>query len=196
MPTVSFLLERPQAHHQLLARTEIPPEQVIATVRSVLEEELGSERVAHVVSGTDRVRQTIAERRPQIILLALFGALATGLAAVGLYALMTYSAQARVPELGLRIALGAGPVRSGLTILADGLKLLAIGLIPGALLAWLGTRLIAEQLYRVAPWHPMLWLSVITLLILVVLIAGLRPALAAMRVQPMDALGNRSVFRQ
>ena len=188
MPTVSFLLERPQAHHQLLARTVIPPEQVIGPVRSVLVEELGSKRVANVVSGTDRVRQTIAERRPQMILLALFGALATGLAAVGLYALMTYTAQARIPELGLRIALGAGPIRTGLTILGDGLKLIVAGMIPGAFLAWLGTRLIAEQLYRVAPWHPALWIGVITLLTLVLLIAGLRPALAAMRVQPMDAL--------
>ncbi len=188
MPTVYFIQDKPRSHYQLLARTKVPAGQVLTLIRSLLEQELGPDRVAEVETAKNRIESTVADRRPQLILLGAITVLATILVAIGLYALMSYSARTRIPELGLRLALGSAPTRNGLSILLDGLKLLLVGLIPGLVMAWLGAQLVAERLYQVSVWQPILWAGVIGLLTIIVLLAGLRPALLAMRVEPMDAL--------
>ncbi len=188
LPSAFFIEQEPEGHYQVLVRTALPPAQLLAPVRATLEQELGPERVGMVSTVASLVERTIADRRPQLFLLGLFTLLAVGLAAVGLFALLSYSARAQVPELGLRLALGAAPARAAGMILGDGMKLLIMGLLPGIALAVAGSRLLSERLYQVSPWHPTLWLGVIALMTLVVTVAGLRPALATLRVQPLDAL--------
>lgn len=188
LPSAYFIEPEPEPHYQLLVRTALQPAQMLVPVRTALEQELGPDRVGMVSTVSSLVERTIADRRPQLFLLGLFTALAVGLAAVGLFALLSYSARARVPELGLRLALGAPPTRAAGMILGDGMKLLVMGLIPGIALGVTGSQLLSERLYQVGPWQPTLWLAVIALMALVVAVAGLRPALQSMHVEPMDAL--------
>jgi hypothetical protein len=66
--------------------------------------------------------------------------------------------------------------------------LLIPGVLFGTLGAWVAGRLIQERLYQVAPANLLTWLTVIGIITSFVLVASLRPALSAMRTQPMESL--------
>jgi hypothetical protein len=117
-----------------------------------------------------------------------FGALALGLASIGLYGLMSYAALRRTSEIGLRIALGAVPARVLRMMLGESMALVCAGIAAGVAAASVSSRLIASILYGLSPDDPLTHLSVAILLVLVALVASLLPALPASRVDPMTAL--------
>jgi predicted permease len=117
-----------------------------------------------------------------------FGALALGLACVGLYGLMSYNVFRRTGEIGLRMALGALPGRVLAMILREALALICIGIIAGLGLAVAAGRLIATMLFGLSPVDPVTYGAVAVGLIAVALIAALLPARRAAKVDPMTAL--------
>jgi len=180
----------PGARTMAVIATSVPPHTLIEPARGVLLETLGPERITPngVLTMQSLIRGTVEDREPQLILLGVFAALTLLLAAIGLYALLTYSVRARTAEFGLRMALGADGGRIRTLILRDGLRLLIPGLLLGTAGACLTGRLLAGRLYKIAPADPLTWLAVAALLTLVVLSASLWPALRAARTSPMAAL--------
>jgi predicted lysophospholipase L1 biosynthesis ABC-type transport system permease subunit len=122
------------------------------------------------------------------LLSTLFGVLATLLAAVGLYGVISYSVARRTREIGIRIALGA--VRPAILwgVLREAALLLAVGLAAGLPLAYLLARLAEALLYGLSPTDPVALGGAAALLALIVLAAGSVPARRATRVDPMRAL--------
>ncbi|MGA7524670.1 MAG: ABC transporter permease [Acidobacteriaceae bacterium] len=117
-----------------------------------------------------------------------FALLALVLAASGIYGVLAYRAQLRTHEIGIRIALGAAHRDVLWLILREGLRLAALGIALGIVLALALTRFIGAQLYGVSAADPLTFLLVTLLLAFVAGAASSLPALRAMRIDPIAAI--------
>jgi putative ABC transport system permease protein len=136
----------------------------------------------------EELARTVAQQRFQTVLLGSFAAIALLLAGIGLYALLSYTVVLRLPELGLRIALGAQRSNVLKLILGRGLVLAACGVVIGFAASALLTRFLTALLFGVAPLDPVTLVSVSLVLSGVALLASLIPALRASRVDPTQNL--------
>jgi len=132
--------------------------------------------------------ETVARARFNTLLLALFGGLATLLAAVGIFGVMNYSLALRTREIGLRMALGAQNRQVLLLLLRQGLVLTSIGTVIGIAGALVLTRLLSSLLFGVNAADPTIFAGIVVLLMSVSLIACYLPARRATRIDPMIAL--------
>jgi ABC-type antimicrobial peptide transport system permease subunit len=107
---------------------------------------------------------------------------------MGVYGVVALAATQRTREIGLRVALGATRGEVVRRVLADALRLAVPGMLAGALLAAGTAAALRSMLLGLSPLDPVSFLSVGALLLLVVVLAGLAPALRASGVQPVRAL--------
>jgi putative ABC transport system permease protein len=144
--------------------------------------------VYEVQSMTERYDEFVAQPRFNMFLLAIFAGLALLLAAVGIYAVMSYSVTQLTHEIGVRMALGArrGDVLG--MILKQAARMAIIGLGIGLAGALLATRVLQSLLFGVRARDAATFLSIGALLAMVALLASFLPALRATRVDPMVAL--------
>jgi predicted permease len=117
-----------------------------------------------------------------------FGALAAGLAALGLYGLISYTVARRTREIGLRMALGASRSAVLWLIFRKSLTLIATGAVLGLALAFAATRLVSSMLYGLEATSPLIFASATLLLAAVAALATYLPARRATKVDPMVAL--------
>ncbi len=127
-------------------------------------------------------------RRLQAWLMGLFSGLALLLAAVGIYGVMHYFVTQRIPEIGVRMAFGAGRKDIVSLVLSRALGFAGAGLSIGLVLALWAASLIKRMLFGVTNTDPLSFLAALTLLILVAVCATYFPARRAMGVDPMVAL--------
>jgi putative ABC transport system permease protein len=132
--------------------------------------------------------ETVGRARFNTLLLGLFAALATLLAAIGIFGVMNYSVTLRTREIGLRMALGAQPARVLMLVLRQGLLLTLVGIGIGLLGALALTRVMSSLLYGVGATDPVTFAAIVLLLALVSLIACYIPARRATRIDPLLAL--------
>jgi predicted permease len=132
--------------------------------------------------------RSVAPQRFQTMLLGLFAALALGLAAVGIYGVLSYTVTQRTAEIGVRMSLGADTGDILRIVVAQGMKLSLLGLLLGLAGALAATRLIAGLIFGVSPTDPGTFAAVAGLLFLTGLGACALPALRASRVDPVIAL--------
>ena len=147
--------------------------------------------VYRVRTMAEGVANSSAQPRFQALLLTAFAAVALLLAAIGLYAVLSYMVAQRTNEIGLRMALGAQRGDVLAMIMQRGLRLAFAGLAIGVVLSISLSQLLAKLLYGVKPSDPVTFLSVAALLSLVSAIACLIPALRASHLEPMDTLRNQ-----
>ena len=117
-----------------------------------------------------------------------FGVAALILACVGLYGLMSYLALQRTGEMGLRLALGALPGQVLQIVLRESFTLVAVGLVLGLAIAYSVRRFVEATLFGLTAADPLTYAVVAGVLVAVTLLASLRPAQRAARVDPMIAL--------
>jgi putative ABC transport system permease protein len=132
--------------------------------------------------------RSVSMQRFQMLLLALFAAMALLLAAVGIYGVVSYSVAQRTAEIGIRMALGARGSDVLRLVLRQGAGILAGGLALGLGGALAVTRTISTLLFGVQPTDPITFAAVAALLTLVALAAVIAPARRASRVDPLVAL--------
>jgi ABC-type antimicrobial peptide transport system permease subunit len=113
------------------------------------------------------------------------------LAAVGLYGVLSYMVTQRVPEIGLRIALGARRSDVMALVLRRGMGLATVGAAVGMLASLFVTGFLEKLLYGVTPLDQLTFATVTVVLLLVALVAGAAPAMRASRVDPMNALRDQ-----
>lgn len=129
-----------------------------------------------------------SQPRFQTVLITSFAIIALLLAAVGLYAVLSYMVAQRTLEIGLRLALGAQRDSVLGLILRRGMVLAAAGLAIGIVVSLLLTRFMQEMLYGVKPFDPLTFVAVSAVLLVVSLIASSVPAYRAARLDPMQTL--------
>lgn len=132
--------------------------------------------------------QSLAQRRFNLVLLAVFAGSALLLAGAGLYGLMAFSVGQRGGEYALRRALGATATGIGRTVLARGLAIVATGIVLGLALAAAAARLLASLLHGVPPGDPLSHAVVAATLLAVAVLACLVPARRAARIAPAAVL--------
>jgi len=137
---------------------------------------------------TYQVNRSTSEQLVAVTLVAMFGGLALLLASIGLYGVMSYTVSQSTRELGLRMALGAGPANLLRLVLSRGLLLTATGLIVGIALALLLTRLLGNLLFHVSPRDPLAFGAAFLVMTLASTAACFLPAWRATRTDPMRAL--------
>ncbi|HEU0178204.1 MAG TPA: ABC transporter permease [Blastocatellia bacterium] len=137
---------------------------------------------------TDFISDAVAQRRFNMLLLALFATLALILAAAGIYGVLTYTVTQRTRELGIRFALGATGADALRLVIGQGMKLAMLGVGAGLLTSLALTRLLRNLLYGVSATDPLIFATVSLLSILVSLIACYLPARRATKVDPLIAL--------
>jgi predicted permease len=136
----------------------------------------------------EQVDQMSYSQRLAVTLVAVFGAMALFLAAIGLYAVMSYSVSQGTRELGLRMALGADAGSVLRLVLSRGLRLTTAGIVVGAIAALVFTRLMGSLLYKVSPRDPLAYGFALLVLLGVALLACFLPARRATRIDPVQAL--------
>lgn len=130
----------------------------------------------------------VAPRRLSMLLVEAFAAIALGLALLGIYGVISYTVAQRVPEIGVRIALGAAPPAIHQMVLGDGLRLALPGLAAGTAIALAVARLARSLLFGVSPADPATFASVLMLMCAVAALACYLPARRAARVDPVTAM--------
>jgi len=134
------------------------------------------------------VSTSVAQPRLTSECAGAFAALAMLLALVGIYGVMAYSVAQRVPELGLRLALGAQPADVLRLVLGQGMRLVLAGVALGLAGALALTRLLSSLLFGTSAQDPLTFGGGAVLLTSVALLACYLPARRAMRLDPMVAL--------
>ncbi len=131
---------------------------------------------------------SLAARRFNLTLIAVFAGAALLLALAGIYGVTAYAVTQRTREIGVRMALGAGTGDVLLLVLGQGLRTAAVGVAAGVAGSFALTRTLQSLLFGVSATDPLTFASVALLLVLVAFLASYIPARRAARVDPMVAL--------
>jgi predicted permease len=171
-----------------VVRTDNDPSSITADVRAAvwdIDKDLPITRIRTM----EQVRSmSVVSPRLNLLLFGLFAALALVLAAVGIYGVTAYSVAQRTPEIGIRIALGAGRTDVLRLVVGQGARLALTGIFVGLISAAALTRLMTSMIYGVSSADPLTFFVVAFLLACVALAACYIPARRAMRVDPLVAL--------
>jgi len=171
-----------------VVRTVGEPSLLSARVEGELRQASRGLLIERVRKMNEVVAESTARSEFNMVLLTVFASMAVLLAAVGLYGLMTYSVQQRTQEIGIRMAIGAGPSDVLSMILAQGMRVALIGVSLGLVAAFVLAQFMVGFIYGVEPWDPVAFASVAALLTAVALVATYLPALRATRLNPVDSL--------
>jgi putative ABC transport system permease protein len=170
-----------------VVRTKVQPASLSSAIQEQLRQVSGLP-VSDVRTMNEVVSNSISRERFNMLLMTIFGSSALLLAAIGIYGLMAYSVEQRTQEIGIRLALGAesGAVRN--MVVAQGMRLVLIGVAIGIGSAFGLTRFLAAFLFGVTVRDPMAFVAIPIALSSVALLAIWLPALRASKLDPMEAL--------
>jgi putative ABC transport system permease protein len=180
--------QRAQDRGALVVRTAGAPESFTTAVIEQIPRENPNQPVYDVRTMEAWVDRTLQSRTLLTGLVALFGGASLVLACLGLYGVVSYSAELRLREFGIRLALGAGAAHVRRIVLNQTAKLALAGAALGLILAWPVGRAIESLLYAVRTTDPLSWAAAPILLLCVALLAGLVPATRAARTDPAVTL--------
>lgn len=171
-----------------LVRTVGDPMSLAAPVDAVIAELEPEAMVDEVMTLDRRLEFQVAGPRLLATCLTFFAAATLLVAAVGVYGVTAGSVAQRQREVGVRMALGARPADVVRLVFGQGLRLAVSGVALGLVLAVIGTRLLAHQLYGIGVGDPLTWLTLPPALVGVALAAGAVPAWRAGRLDPAALL--------
>jgi macrolide transport system ATP-binding/permease protein len=169
-------------------RTSGDPLSTAEAIRKALREAEPKLPVARVTTITELASDTLRQDRLIARLTTVLGALALGLACLGLYGLMSYAVKQRTAELGIRFALGAPRPSVLWMVFRESLLLMIAGLAIGIPLVMVAARLVGTLLFDVSPSDPTIVVGGMLLLLVVGAAASYLPAWRASRVDPLTAL--------
>jgi putative ABC transport system permease protein len=180
--------QAPLEDMMLLVRTTTEPAAIISSLRQTVWSIDPNQPVANVTTLEQIVSDSISKPRLNMTLMALFGALALILAAVGIYGLLSYTVTQRTREMGIRLALGAQVGDVLRLVLKQGMVLALVGQAIGLVGALALTRLIRALLFGVTPTDVTIFAAVVAVLTAIALLACYLPARRATKVDPLKAL--------
>jgi putative ABC transport system permease protein len=190
LPTLFTPLGQGDAPNRLFfyLRTATSPEQMFGTVRAAMRSIDAGLSVTGLRTMDEQVEQSIANERMIGVLALAFGMLATLLAGVGLYGVLSYTTVQRTREIGIRMALGSSRLAITGLVVKEMVRLGVIGVVVAVPCAILLARALRSQLFGVSAADPLTLAGVVLLMALVGLAAALLPARRAANVEPMEAL--------
>ena len=135
-----------------------------------------------------QIQRALMRERLMSALATVLGIVTVLLAGVGLYGMLAYSVSRRVPEIGIRLALGAEPSALRWMVIRSALVLVCVGVAIGVAAARLGTSVVESLLFGLSPTDPVTFLLAAVVMMSIACAAAYFPARRAARVDPMIAL--------
>ena len=177
----------------LVVRSRTDPETLVPALRRVVNSIAPSLPLFEVHTMTSLIDRTSDVLLGRILasVLAVFGAIAMLLAALGLYGVISYSVTMRTFEIGVRSALGADRSAVVRMILGQGARLVVTGLIVGLGGANIAARVMRSLLHGVSPADPIAIGGTVAVLLAIGTLGSLLPALRASRIEPTEALRSQ-----
>ena len=172
----------------LYLRTTRPPQSVLAAVLRQVHALDPNLALYETITLQEQASRAAAPQLIAVTLVSTLGGLALLLAAVGLYGVISYSVAQSTRELGLRMALGADAANLLRLVISRGLRLTAGGILFGAVVALLLTRLLGQLLYNVSPHDPVVFGLALAVMTTTAIFACLLPAWRASRTDPARVL--------
>ena len=171
-------------HFYVLTRATTPAASLGPAVRQVVAALDPNLPVADMTTFEEQVQNSVFVDRMVTSMALAFAALATVLASIGLYGVLSYSIARRRREIGIRLAIGADPAAVRSMVLRDVGVMAVIGAVLGIPAAIGLGRLAGSQLYEITAWDPAVIVGATVLIGLVTLVAGYLPARVAMAIRP------------
>jgi putative ABC transport system permease protein len=178
----------PKWSSPFVVKTRGDPLVLVPAIREAVRAIDANQPVEDIATLEQRLAASLAQDRFRAGLLGAFSALAVVLAAVGLFAVLSYTTARRVREIGIRMALGARAAAVRRAVVADGMWPVAGGIALGVVGAMVLFRLVDGLLFEVAPTDPVALAAAIALMLAVAALACAAPARRAARVDPAAAL--------
>jgi putative ABC transport system permease protein len=172
----------------ITVRTRITPLNVAEPLRRELRGAGGDQTLYDVRTMDDLVSASLGPQRFLLLLFGVFAGLALLLACIGIYGVLTHLTRQRVPEIGLRMALGASAGNVMRLVLRQSLGMVLLGLGIGILGALAAGRLLEHLVNGMRPTDTVTFVVMIPVLIAAALLASFVPARRASRVDPINAL--------
>ena len=172
----------------VVVRTDMSPESLLPTIRKQIKALDPDLPMANVKTMEQWLTTSATQPRLTSILLSLFAGVALLIAAIGIYAVLTYSVSQRTREIGIRMALGATPRRVVELIVSEGMRVVLLGLVIGVAGGLALGRTVQSLVYDVGVHDPKIYVVVVAILAAVALAACFLPARRAAAVDPLVAL--------
>ncbi len=173
---------------QMILSLQSPLPGVTAEAIHAIEAVDPKQAVYDVATMSQRLAESVSAQRANMLLMGIFGALAFGLAAIGIFSVLADFVSRRSHEIGVRMALGAGPRDMIVAVLRQGMKLTAAGILLGLAGAFATTRVMRSLLSGVPVDDPATFIAVPILFALIAAAACYLPARRASQVDPVVAL--------
>jgi putative ABC transport system permease protein len=180
--------QQPRVSMALVLKTTGDPQSLVSQVRAAVQAIDPEQPIADVRTMDQWVARSLETRRAPMMLLALFGAVALVLSAIGIYGVLAFGVAQRVREFGIRQALGADRAMILSLVFRQGLQTVGLGIAIGLSGSLLLTRYLRTLLFGVGAYDFAVFLIVTTVLLAVAMAACYVPARRATRVDPIAAL--------
>jgi len=166
----------------------VDPMSVVEPLRNEIRGATGDQVLYEINTFEGLATASLARQRFLLLLFGIFAALALLLACIGIYGVLAYLTSQRVPEIGVRMALGATAPQVMMMVLRQSLTMILAGIVVGAAGAWFATRYLVRLVEGVRAAEPSTVAAMIAVLVIAALCASFLPARRASRVDPMKAL--------
>jgi predicted permease len=184
-------LWRAQHRSDFVVRAKGDPWALAAAVRQAVFAVDKSQPISNLTTMGDLVDKALARARLTAWLIAALAFCATGLAAIGIYGLLSWMVRQRTREIGVRTALGARPPQVARLVAFDVLRFVGAGLAVGVVGAAGAARTFRSQFFEVSPFEPSTYAMAVAALALVAIVASALPAWRASTIDPAAALRSR-----
>ena len=182
------LLRRWSELMSIVVRTSIPPLNVVESLRREVRGTTSDQVLYEVRTMEQLAKGTLARHRFLLLLFGVFASLALLLACIGIYGVLAYLTSQRVPEIGVRMALGASAGDVLRLVLRQSLGMIFAGVGVGLFAALAAGRLLEHLVDGMRPTEPLTLVITIPVLIAAALFASFVPARRASRIDPMRTL--------
>jgi predicted permease len=172
----------------LTIRTGVPPLNLVEPVRRQVQGATSDQTIYEIRTMEQLVANSLARQRFLMILFGIFAGLALLLACIGIYGVLAYVTSQRVPEIGVRMALGATARNVMGMVFRQSLRMIFAGVVVGLASAYAAARLLEKLVTGVRYADPATFAIMILILVTAALLASFLPARRASRVNPTTAL--------
>jgi len=172
----------------IAVRTAIPPLNVVASLRQAVRGAAGDQVLYEVHTMEQLAVSTLDQQRFLLILFGVFAGLALLLACIGIYGVLAYLTGQRVPEMGVRMALGANAGDVMWLVFRQSLAMILGGVGVGIAAAWAAGRVLERLVTGMQPPEPATFAMMVAVLVMAALCASFVPARRASRIDPVRAL--------
>ena len=169
-------------------RTTIPPLNVVEPLRGELRGAAGDQALYEVHTMEQLVSASLARQRFLLLLFGIFAGLALLLACIGIYGVLAYLTGQRVPEIGVRMTLGAKPLDVVRLVLGQSLVMIFVGVGVGIVAVLAAGRILNRLVEGMRPADVSTFAITIPVLVIAALFASFLPARRASRIDPVTAL--------